>query len=76
MRSEIKRLEPNTNKHSHNTCDITANKFNQHFGDIGRKMNSKFQNLADDLFWEGSTSIHTFRFSKVSSTYIEKYLSS
>ena len=39
-------------------------------------MNSKFQNLSDDLFWKGSKSIHTFRFTKVSNRDIEKYLSS
>ena len=39
-------------------------------------MNSKFQNLSDDLFWKGSKSIHTFCFTKVSNRDIEKYLSS
>ena len=39
-------------------------------------MNSKFQNLPDELFWKGSKSIHTFRFTNVSNKDIEKYLSS
>ena len=75
MWSEIKRLLPNKNKHSRIACDISANDFNQHFANIGNKMNSKFQNLSDDLFWKGWKSIHTFRFSKVSNRDIEKYLS-
>ena len=40
MWSEIKRLVPNKNKHSRITCDISANDFNQHFANIGNKMNS------------------------------------
>ena len=76
MWSEIKRLVPNENKHSCIACDISANDFNQHFANIGNKMNSKFQNLSDDIFWKGSKSINTFRFTKVSNRDIEKYLSS
>ena len=76
MWSEIKRLVPNKNKHSRIACDISANDFNQHNANVGNKMNSKFQNLSDDLFWKGSKSIHTFRFTKVSNRDIEKYLSS
>ena len=39
-------------------------------------MNSKFQDLSDELFWKGPKSINTFRFTKVSNKDIEKYLSS
>ena len=53
MWPEIKRLVPNKNKHSRIACDISANDLNQHSANIGNKMNSKFQNLSDDLFWKG-----------------------
>ena len=43
MWSEIKRLVPGKNKHSHITCDISANDFNHHFTNIGNKINSKFK---------------------------------
>ena len=36
MWSEIKRLVPNKNKHSHITWDISANDSNQHFANIGK----------------------------------------
>ena len=42
MWMEIKRLVPGKNKHSHITCDISANDFNHHFANLGNKMNSKF----------------------------------
>ena len=32
--------------------------------------------LADDLLWKGSEGTHIFRFARVSSTYIDKYISS
>ena len=76
MWSEIKRLVPNNSKHSRITFDISADVFIQNFADIGNKMNSKFQDWSDELYWEGSKSIHTFRFTKVSNKDIEKYLSS
>ena len=53
MWSEIKRLVPNKSKHARITCDISADDFNQHFANIGNKMNSKFQDLSDELFWKG-----------------------
>ena len=34
MWSELKRLVPGKNKHSHITCDIFANDFNHHFANI------------------------------------------
>ena len=55
---------------------LTHDDFNQHFANIGNKINAKFQDLSDELFWKGSKSIHTFRFTKVSNRDIEKYLSS
>ena len=76
MWSEIKRLVPDKNKHSHITYDTSAYDFNQHFANTGNKMNSKLQNLSDDLFWKGSKSIHTSRFTNVSNRDFEKYLSS
>ena len=77
MWSEIKKiLIPNKNKHSRTTCDISANDFNQHFSNIGNKMNSKFQHLSDNLSWKGSKSNNTFCFTKVSSRDVEKYVSS
>ena len=76
MWSEIKRLVPGKNKHSHITCDISANNFNNHFANIGNKMNSKFQNLDDHFFWKGPKSIHSFRFKRMSSAAIVTYLRS
>ena len=63
---EIKRLVPGKNKHSHITCDISANHFNHHFANIGNKMNSKFQNLDDNFYWKGPKSIHSFSFKRMS----------
>ena len=37
MWSEIKRLVPGKNKHSHINCDISANDFNHHFANICKK---------------------------------------
>ena len=54
--SEIKRLVPGKNKHSHITCDISANDFNHHFANISNKMNSKFQNF-DDNFSEKAQNV-------------------
>ena len=76
MWSEIKRLVPGKNKHSHITCDIFANDFNHHFANIGNKMNSKFQNLDANFFWKGPKSIHSFRFKRMSSADIATYLGS
>ena len=76
MWSEIKRLLPGKNKHSHITCDISANDFNHHFANIGNKMNSKFQNLDATFFWKGPKSIHSFRFKRMSSADIVTYLGS
>ena len=45
MWSEIKRLVPSKNKHTHITRDISANDFNHHFANISNKINSKFQIL-------------------------------
>ena len=42
MWSEIKRLIPGDNKHSHITFDISADDFSHHFVNISKKMNSKF----------------------------------
>ena len=47
--SEIKRLVPGKNKHSHITCDISANDFKHHFANFSNKINSTFQNF-DDFF--------------------------
>ena len=52
MWSEIKRLVPGKNKHSHITCDISANDFNHRFANISNKINSKFQNFDDNCFWK------------------------
>ena len=60
--SEIKRLVPGKNKHSHITCDISASDFNHHFDNIGNKMNSKFQNFDDNFFWKCPKSSPSFRF--------------
>ena len=76
MWPEIKRLVPGKNKHSHITCDISANDFNHHFANIGNKINSKFQNLDDNFFWKGPKSIHSFRFKRMSSADIVTYLGS
>ena len=76
MWSEIKRLVPGKNKHSHITCDISANDFNHHFANIGKKMNSKFQNCDDNFLWKGPKSIHSFRFKNMSKEYIETNLGS
>ena len=76
MRSEIKRLVPGKNKHSHITCDISANDFNHHFVNIGKKMNSKFQNYDDNFLWKGPKSIYSFRFKNMSKEDIETYLGS
>ena len=76
MWSEIKRLVPGKNKHSHITCDISANDFNHHFANIGKKMNSKFQNNDDNFLWKGPKSIYSFRFKNMSKADIETYLGS
>ena len=76
MRSEIKRLVPGKNKHSHITCDISADDFNHHFANISNKMNSKFQNFYDNCLWKGPKSIHSFRFKKMSNKDIKTYLGS
>ena len=76
MWSEIKRLVPGKNKHSHITCDISANDFNHHFANIGKKMNSKFQNYDDNFLWKGPKSIYSFRFKNMSKEDIETYLGS
>ena len=65
MWSEIKRLVPSKNRHSHITCDISANDFNNYFANISNKMNSKFQNFDDNFFWKYPKSIHSFRFKKM-----------
>ena len=76
MWSEIKRLVPGKNKHSHITCDISANDFNHHFSNIGKKMNSKFHNCDDNFLWKGPKSIYSFRFKNMSKEDIETYLGS
>ena len=76
MWSEIKRLVPGKNKHSHITCDISANDFNHHFANIGKKMNSTFQNYDDNFLWKGPKSIYSFRFKNMSKEDIETYLGS
>ena len=58
------------------TCDISANDFNHHFTNIGKTMNSKFQNFNDNFFWTGPKSIHSFRFKRMSSADIVTYLGS
>ena len=76
MWSEIKRLVPAKNKHSHITCDISANDFNHHFANIVKKMNSKFQNYDDNFLWKGPKSIYSFRFKNMSMADVETYLGS
>ena len=76
MWSEIKRLVPGKNKHSHITCDISVNDFNHRFANISNKMNSKFQNFDDNCFWKGLKSIHSFRFKEMSNEDIKTYLGS
>ena len=76
MWSEIKRLVPSKNKHSHITCDISANDFNHHFANIGKKMNSKFQNFNDNFLWKCTKSTFSFRFKNMSKEDIETYLGS
>ena len=75
MWSEIKRLVPGKNKHSHITCDISANDFNHHFANVGKKY-SKFQNYNDNVLWKGPKSIYSFRFKNMSKEDIETYLGS
>ena len=67
---------PGKNKHSHITCDISANYFNHHFANIGKKMNSKFQNFNDNFLWKGPKTIYSFRFKNMSKEDIETYLGS
>ena len=62
------------NKHSHITCDISANDFNHHFVNISNKMNLKFQIFYDFFFWKGPKSIHNFCFKKTSNEDINTYL--
>ena len=38
------------NKHSHITCDISANDFNNHFVNISNKINSNFQNFDANFY--------------------------
>ena len=76
MWSEIKLLVPGKIKHSHITCDISANDFNHHFANISNKMNSKFQNFDDNCFWKGQKSIRSFRFKVMSNEDIKAYLGS
>ena len=76
MWSEIKRLVPGKNKHSHITCDISANDFNHRFANISNKINSKFQNFDDNCFWKYPKSIHSFRFKMMSNEDIKTYLGS
>ena len=76
MGSEIKRLVPGKNKHSHITRDISANDFNYRFANISNKIRSKFQNFDDNCFWKGPKSIHSFRFSEMSNEDIKTYLGS
>ena len=76
MWSEIKRLVPAKNKHSHITCDISVNDFSHHFANMSNKMNSKFQTFDDHFFWKGPKSIHSFRFKKMSNEDIKTYLGS
>ena len=36
-------------RHFRINCDTSANDFNQHFANVRSKINSKFQDLTDDL---------------------------
>ena len=76
MQSEIKRLVPGKNKHSHITCDISANYFIYHFANISNKMNSNFQHFDDNCLWKGPKSMHSFHFKKMSDEDIKTYLGS
>ena len=69
---KIKRLVPGKIKHSHITCDISANDFNHHFANISNKMNSKF--WRQFFLWKGPKGIHSFRFKKISTEDIKTYL--
>ena len=74
MWSKIKRLVPEKNKHSHITCDISANDFNHNFASISNKVNSKLQNFDAIFFWKGPKSIHSFRFNRISNEDIKTNL--
>ena len=63
-------------KHSHITCDISANDLNHHFANIGNKMNSKFQTLDDNFSGEAQKSIHSFRLKRMYNANIVAYLGS
>ena len=76
MKSEIKRLVPGKDKHSHISCDISANDFNYRFANISNKIRSNSQNFDDKCFWKGPKSIHSFRFNEMSNEDIKTYLGS
>ena len=78
MWSEIKRLVPGKNKHSHITCDISANDFHHRYANISysNKINSKFQNFDDNCSWKGPKNIHSFGFKKMSNEDMKTYFGS
>ena len=69
---KIKQPVPGKNKHSHITCDISVNDFNQHLPILASKWT---QNL-DTFFWRGPKSIHNCRFKRMSNNDSETYLRS
>ena len=73
MWSEIKRLVPGKNKHSHITFDIFANDFNHHLPILASKWT---QNFDHNFFLERPKSIYDFRFKKMSNEDIKIYLGS
>ena len=76
MWSEIKRLVPGKNKHSHITCDISANDFNHHLPILATKWTQNFKILMTFFFWKRPKSIHSFRFKRMYNEDIKTYLES
>ena len=76
MWSEIKKLVSSKARSNPVNCDISPNRFNSHFVNITKNLDSNLKNKSGTFLWKGPKSRYVFKFHHISFQDIHFYLNS
>ena len=76
MWSEIKKLVSSKARSNPVNCDISPNRFNSHFVNITKNLDSYLKNKSGTFLWKGPKSRYVFKFHHISFQDIHFYLNS
>ena len=76
MWSEIRKLVSSKARSHPVNCDISMDRFNSHFVNITKNLDSNLKNKPDKFLWKGPKSLYVFKFHHISFQDIQFYLNS